>query len=105
MNAFFKGFADLVTAFFEKARKQGFSIMLLIVVSGGLLYKTVDIERGCSKHMKELRSEWDTDKKQWSEALNYARRDFLECDMRRQELAIRFAELTVRVQMLEKKKR
>lgn len=105
MSAFWKGFAELVTAFFDKARKQGFSIMLLIVVSGGLLYKTIDIERGCAYNLRELREQSERDKKQYSEALNLARKDFWECDMKRQELAIKLVELTVRVQMLEKKKR
>lgn len=105
MQAFWKGVADLITAFFEKARRQGFSIMLLVIMSGGLIWKTADIERGCAEHLKALQEKANEDNKKWSDALNYARRDFLECDLRRQELAIKFAELTVRVQMLERNKK
>ena len=102
MKAFWDGFADLVAAFFEKARRSGLSIMLLIIMSGGLLYKAQSLEGTCEEHMKELRTEFDYDRKQAAEALNMARRDFFECDIRRQELAIKVAELSIRVQMLER---
>ena len=102
MKALLTGFAELVSAFFDKARKQGFSIMLLVVMSGGLLYKTADVERSCAEDMKAMREDRERENGQWAEALNNARRDFLECDLRRQELAIKFAELSIRVQMLEK---
>jgi hypothetical protein len=102
MKAFWDGFADLVAAFFEKARRSGLSIMLLIIMSGGLLYKTQSIEGACEEHMKEMRQQFEYDRQQAAESLNQARRDFLECDLRRQELAIKFAELSIRVQMIEK---
>lgn len=104
MNAFWNGFASLITAFFEKAKRQGFSIMLLVVVTCVLLWRSLSVEAACDRKIIALQAQQSSDRVIWAQALNAARSDFLECDLRRQEMAIKVAELTVRLSQLEKKR-
>lgn len=104
MNAFWNGFASLVTAFFEKAKRQGFSIMLLVVVTCVLLWRSLSVEAACDRKIIALQAQQSADRAGWERSMDSARSDFLECDLRRQELAIKVAELTVRLSQLEKKR-
>lgn len=89
MKAFLQGFAGLVTAFFDKAKKQGFSIMLLVVVAGILLWRSLSVETACEKKVERLEIKIESINKSWSAALNVARTDWYKCDSLRQAQAVR----------------
>lgn len=93
MKALITGAAGLVAAFFEKAKKQGLSIMLLVLVSVGLLWAMREGERECAAEMKALRRQMEARQLDWMNALNQSRIDLIQCDEKREQLALRVAVL------------
>lgn len=89
MEALWKGLAGLTAAFFEQARRHGFSIMLLVLVSGGLLFRSITVESGCDKRVQAVEARLESTNAVWSAALNEARADWYKCDSLRQAQALR----------------
>lgn len=89
MKALAEGFAGLITSLFDKARKNGLSIILLTVASGGLLWRSLDVESTCEDRVERLETKIEANDIKWSAALNIARNDFLKCDSLRQEQSLR----------------
>lgn len=111
MEAFWRGLANLTTAFFDKAKKQGFSIILLIIVSGGLLARSISAENGCDKRVQAVEQRLEATNAAWSEALSEAREDWYRCDSMRQAQALRIeqqagqiAELRFEMRFLSRKR-
>lgn len=105
MEAFYAGLVRLINAFFVEAARHGFAIIVLSLVACGLLLRSVKIEARYEQKIAEVDLRIEKTNKQWLAALNEARADLIECDIRRQELAIKVAELTVQFRNLKKGKK
>lgn len=105
MDALKEGFANLIRAFFSQAVRHGFAIIILSLVACGLLIRSISVENGYEQKIERLDQRIDDNNRQWSAALNAARADFLECDLKRQELAIKLAELTVQFRAAQLRKK
>lgn len=97
MEAFTKGVALWVDAFFKSAARKGLAILILVGVIMGLCSGLVYLQRWHMADRREWKAEMKELKVEHSEQLNDLRGQIAACDMERRELAVRVAELTVLV--------
>lgn len=97
MEAFTKGVALWMEAFFKTAARKGLAILILIGVIIGLcggLWYMVDAHLA---DRKEWKAEMRELKAEHADQLNDLRTQIATCDMERRELSAKVAELTVLV--------
>ena len=105
MGAIIAGLVKVIDAFAEKVAKRPLEIIILVLVSVGLAFKLNSAENNCERKIQALESRMDSQNKAWSESLNMARTDFLECDVKREALSIEVKELRYIIDRAMKKKR
>lgn len=98
-NIIMESLIALAKAIIDKARKKGFDILLLLACLIFLGYWVMKLDARVTDNNKA----WETRFLKEAEALNQARIDFLECDIKRQELAVRVTELTAIVRDIKNK--
>lgn len=78
--------------------KQGIAVVISVVFCVALWFEMSRRDSANERKIDRINSEW-------SASLNEARRDWLMCEQKRQELEVRFAELKTRVDLLLTKRR
>ncbi len=105
MGALIAGLIKVIDAFADKVAKRPLEIIILVLVSVGLAFKLDSAESNCERKIQALEIRMDTANKSWADALNLARTDFLECDVKREALGIEVKELRYIIARELKKKR
>jgi len=105
MAAITEGIVKVINSVADKIARRPLEIGVLALISISLAFKLDASERKAEVKIQAVETRLDRANKMWSEALNAARTDFLECDVKREALSIEVKELRYIIERTIKKKR
>lgn len=105
MGALIAGVVKIIDAIADKIAKRPLEIGVLCLVCIGLAFKLDSAEVKCERKIAAVEHRLEAANKMWSDALNQARTDFLECDIKREALSIEVKELRYLLERRLKQKR
>jgi hypothetical protein len=105
MGATSAALVKVIDSVADKIARRPLEIGVLVLISVSLAFKLDASERKADTKIQALEDRIDRSNKMWSEALNAARTDFLECDVKREALSIEVKELRYIIARELKKKR